>query len=221
MHVRLNVGCGQAPSAGWLNYDNSPAVWLAKSPLLARLLRSAGVIDAASFEFAAFCRANQIRYANAARRIPHAPGTVDVIYSSHMIEHLVRDDAWSFLLECHRVLRPGGRLRLVVPDLHALVHEYLQRGNADFFVGQMQFETRLPPGALAKLKWLIFGGRTHHWMYDARSLGGLMEEAGFADVEMMEPGRTRIVDPDGLDLRERYIESIYLEGRRPWALTQS
>ena len=143
MAKRLNVGCGRAPSAGWLNYDNSPTVWLAKAPLLTRLLHRAGVIDAGSFEFAAFCRANPILHANA-KRIPHASGTVDVIYSSHMIEHLVRDDAWAFLLECHRALKPGGRLRLVVPDLHALVQQYHLRGSADYFVAQMQFETHLP-----------------------------------------------------------------------------
>jgi len=215
MPINLNVGCGQAPSTGWLNYDNSPAVWLAKTPRLTRLLRLFGLVDAGSVEFAAFCRANAIRYANAARRIPYADGTVDTIYSSHMIEHLVRDDAWAFLVECHRVLRSGGRLRLVVPDLHALVHQYLRRGNADNFLGQMQFETHLPPGLIGKLRWLLFGGRGHHWMYDARSLGGLMEEAGFAEVEMMEPGQTRMADPSGLDLRERQIESIYLETRRP------
>jgi predicted SAM-dependent methyltransferase len=214
MAKRLNVGCGRAPSAGWLNYDNSPAVWLAKSPLLTRLLHRAGVIDAGSFEFAAFCRANPILYANA-RRIPHASGTVDVIYSSHMIEHLARDDAWSFLVECHRVLRPGGRLRLVVPDLHLLAHQYLERGDADNFLGHLQFETVRPAGLLSKLKWLLFGGRGHHWMYDTRSLGALLEEAGFAEVETMQPGQTRIPDPGGLDLRERQIDSAYLEAVRP------
>ena len=214
MPVRLNVGCGQAPSAGWLNYDNSPAVWLAKTPLLARLLRSAGLIDLGNFEFAAFCRTNEVHYASAARRIPHGPGTVDAIYSSHMIEHLERDDAWGFLLRCRRVLKSVGR-----PSCHprcaSLVHQYLQHGDADDFLSQMQFETHLPTGLRAKLKWLLFGGRGHHWMYDARSLGGLMEEAGLVDVEMMEPGQTRIPDPAGLDLRQRQIESIYLEARRP------
>src|SRR4029077_7452344 len=141
-------------------------------------------------EFAAFCRTNDVQYANGARRIPHGSGTVDAIYSAHMIEHLVRDDAWAFLLECCRVLRSGGRLRLVVPDVHALVHQYLQHGNADNFLSQMQFETHLPTGLRAKLKWLLFGGRGHHWMYDARSLDHLMEEAGLVDVEMMEPGQT-------------------------------
>jgi predicted SAM-dependent methyltransferase len=215
MSLRLNVGCGQAPSEGWLNYDNSPAVWLAKSQLLTRLLHGAGVIGASSFEFAAFCRANRILYANAAKRIPHASGTVDTVYSSHMIEHLVRDDAWAFLLECRRVLRPGGRLRLVVPDLRLLARQYLERGDADDFLGHMQLETARPGGLLAKLKWLLLGGRGHHWMYDARSLGALMAEAGFVEVETMDPGQTRIAEPGGLDLRERQIDSIYLEAVRP------
>jgi len=218
MAKRLNVGCGRAPSAGWLNYDNSPAVWLAKSQLLTRLLHRAGVIDTGSFEFAAFCRANRILHADA-KRIPHASGTVDVIYSSHMIEHLVRNDAWAFLAECHRVLRPGGRLRLVVPDLHLLARQYLERGDADNFLGHMQFETGRPVGLLAKLKWLMIGGRGHHWMYDARSLGALLQEAGFVEVETMEPGQTRIAEPDGLDLRERQVDSLYLEAVRPQALT--
>ena len=215
MSKRLNVGCGQTPSAGWLNYDNSPAVWLAKSPPLAWLLRRSGLIDTGSLEFVAFCRINSILYANVAKRIPHASGTVDAIYSSHMIEHLPRDGAWAFLLECHRVLRPGGRLRLVVPDLHGLAHQYLQRGDADDFLGHLQSETHSPSGLLARLRWLLVGSRGHHWMYDARSLGALMEEAGFVEVEAMEPGQTHLAEPGGLDLRERQINSIYLEAVRP------
>ena len=88
-----------------MNYDNSPAGWLARLPLLAGLLRGAGLIDVGNFEFAAFYRTNEVHYANAARPIPQGSGTVDAIYSSHMIEHLVRDDAWAFLLECCCVLR--------------------------------------------------------------------------------------------------------------------
>jgi len=215
MSKRLNVGCGQTPSAGWLNYDNSPAVWLAKSQSLVWLLHRAGLIDAGNFEFAAFCHTTQIVYANTAKRIPHASGTVDVIYSSHMIEHLVRGDAWAFLLECHRVLRSGGRLRLAVPDLHLLARRYLEFGDADGFLSQMQLETQRPAGLLATLEWLLFGGRGHHWMYDARSLGALMAEAGFVEVETMEPCQTRITEPGGLDLRERQINSIYVEAARP------
>jgi hypothetical protein len=85
----------------------------------------------------------------------------------------------------------------------------------------MEFETDRPAGLLAKLKWLLLGGRRHHWMYDARSLGALLVEAGFGEVETMEPGQTRIAEPGGLDLRERQINSLYLEAVRPQALTQT
>jgi len=36
--TQLNIGCGDAPTAGWINYDNSPAVWLARRPVVTWLL---------------------------------------------------------------------------------------------------------------------------------------------------------------------------------------
>jgi len=49
--MRLNIGCGDAPTAGWINYDNSPAVWLARQPALTWLLRSVGLLDAGNLAF--------------------------------------------------------------------------------------------------------------------------------------------------------------------------
>jgi SAM-dependent methyltransferase len=43
-----------------------------------------------------------------------------------VLEHLTRDCAVGLLAECHRALRPGGTLRLVVPDLEAIVRHYLR-----------------------------------------------------------------------------------------------
>ena len=48
--------------------------------------------------------------------IPFDDDTVDVVYHSHVLEHLDRDVARKFLLEVKRVLRPGGIHRIVVPD---------------------------------------------------------------------------------------------------------
>ena len=80
MGTRLNIGCGQSPTPGWLNYDNSPSVWLARWPALARLLRGARLLDAHALEFVEFCRRRDIRHADASRRIPHADASVDAIY---------------------------------------------------------------------------------------------------------------------------------------------
>ena len=57
--------------------------------------------------------------------LPFDSGTVDAIYHSHVLEHLDRDDAKTFLKENARVLKPGGVLRVVVPDLEVVVTHYL------------------------------------------------------------------------------------------------
>src|SRR5205823_4694013 len=57
--------------------------------------------------------------------IPFENETFDVVYHSHMLEHLERKEAMVFLQECLRVLRPEGVLRVVVPDLEQIVIEYL------------------------------------------------------------------------------------------------
>ena len=217
MPVRLNIGCGTAPTEGWLNYDNSPALRLGRFPPLLRVAGALGLVDGGSLGFAAFARARGIRYADAVLRIPHPDGSVDAIYSSHMIEHLDRSEARRFLGECQRVLRPGGRLRLVVPDLRVTVDDYVAKGNADIFLDQLQLALDKPHGMRGHLRNILVGSRNHHWLYDGRSLQRLVRDNGFEQVEVMEPGSTRLPDPGKLNLSERIGESVYVEGRKPGA----
>jgi predicted SAM-dependent methyltransferase len=213
--IRLNIGCGRSPTPDWINYDNSPSVWLARWPVLASLSAQLGLIDRHALAFVAFCRSHRIRHADAARRIPHADGSVDAIYASHMLEHLDRTEARSFLAECRRVLKPGGILRLAVPDLRNAAYQYLRLSDADGFLRHLQFDLDKPRGPVARLRRMLGGGRGHHWMYDRDSLLALVGAAGFADVELVEEGRTRIADPGSLDLNEREADSLCLEARRP------
>jgi predicted SAM-dependent methyltransferase len=57
--------------------------------------------------------------------IPFGDGSFDVVYCSHVLEHFRRPAASAFLRECWRVLRHGGVLRVVVPDLEQIAREYL------------------------------------------------------------------------------------------------
>src|SRR4051812_40618920 len=61
---------------------------------------------------------------NATRRFPFADNTFDYILSEHMIEHVPYDMGRVILSECHRVLKPGGTLRIVTPDLKFLIGLY-------------------------------------------------------------------------------------------------
>lgn len=56
---------------------------------------------------------------------PYPDGQFDVVYHSQVLEHIPKDKAPGFLRECLRVLKPGGVLRVVVPDLENIALEYL------------------------------------------------------------------------------------------------
>ena len=57
--------------------------------------------------------------------IPLPDASCEVVYHSHVLEHLRRSDAQFFMRECFRVLKPGGILRVAVPDLEQICRQYL------------------------------------------------------------------------------------------------
>lgn len=57
--------------------------------------------------------------------LPFASNVFDVVYSSHFIEHVPRSKIRGFLLECRRVLKPGGYIRLVLPDCVEMFSTFL------------------------------------------------------------------------------------------------
>ena len=66
-----------------------------------------------------------VRPWNLSHGLPFEREQVDACYASHVLEHLTREQARALLVECLRVLRPGGIVRLAVPDLEGIAREYL------------------------------------------------------------------------------------------------
>lgn len=213
--IRINLGCGQKPTKGWKNFDNSPSLYLSRIPFLTALLKRFRFIDEAQYSFISFSRENGIQYADAARKIPLQNGCADAVYSSHMLEHLDRREASVFLLEVYRVLAKGGVLRLAVPDLNQLAAAYREHRNADAFMEALQVTQDRPKNLLQRVKFLWIGARNHQWMYDGESLKKLLIQQGFVDVRVLKAGETMISDPGALDLREREQESVYVEAKKP------
>lgn len=58
-------------------------------------------------------------------KLPFEDSSVDVVYTSHVLEHFSKCFAPKFLQECYRVLKPNGIIRVVVPDLEQLVRNYI------------------------------------------------------------------------------------------------
>ena len=213
--VRVNVGCGPHPTPGWINVDNSPSVLLGRVPArVVGLLKRIGLVGPEQLEVLEAARRWGIRWGRATR-LPFDAASVDAVYSSHMLEHLDRGEARQFLAEAHRVLRPGGWIRIVVPDLALLVEDYLGSGDADAFLERQMLARPRPRGVGEALRQRVVGFRGHRWMYDAGSLARLLSESGFGPVHVVAAGETHVPRLDGLDLRERESESVYLEAQRP------
>src|SRR5689334_9681519 len=68
---------------------------------------------------------SHVRSWDVSHGLPFGGEQVDACYASHVLEHLTREQARALLLECLRVLRPRGIVRLAVPDLEGIAREYL------------------------------------------------------------------------------------------------
>jgi predicted SAM-dependent methyltransferase len=57
---------------------------------------------------------------------PFASSSFEAVYSSHVLEHFTKDQGLFLLSEAFRVVRPGGIIRAVVPDLEGTCREYVR-----------------------------------------------------------------------------------------------
>ncbi|REJ65422.1 MAG: methyltransferase domain-containing protein [Planctomycetota bacterium] len=80
------------------------------------------------------------------RPLPFPDASFDFVYTSHVLEHFDRDDGETFLHEAARMLRPGGILRVVVPDVEQLARVYLDA---------LQRADEGQPGADADYQWSL------------------------------------------------------------------
>jgi SAM-dependent methyltransferase len=212
MH-RINVGCGRSPTEGWLNMDNSLSIKLAALPWLTWLADKFGLLKPAQVANLTYNRKHGIIFCDVRKHIPVEDRSADVVYASHMLEHMDQEEAAAFFREVRRVLCPGGIIRLALPNLRWHVGNYLESGDADELMRATNLGRRLPKSLFERSKVFFLGEREYHvYMYDPLSLARLLESAGFVSVVSLPPGETRIPAPGSLDLRERSPESLFVEG---------
>ncbi len=100
--------------------------------------------------------------------------SAELIYCSHALEYFDRDDAKLVLREWLRVLRPGGVLRLAVPNLSALIKIYESTADISKILGPLYGKMHIDG---------IDGDETlyHKTVYDEASLKSLFLECGFSE----------------------------------------
>ena len=111
--MKLHLGCGAQTPEGWINVDYFIGARLARVPVVRWIARKSNLFG---LEWPTDVFLHDLR-----RPFPWRDASADVIYASHLLEHLTREDGARLLRECHRVLKPRGIVRIVVPDLRAIV----------------------------------------------------------------------------------------------------
>lgn len=132
--------------------------------------------------------------------LPFESKTVELIANEHFLEHIPIEDANKLLEECHRVLKPGGTLRIAMPSLDHLLQTY---GSADW---RTQFEFLQWPhyssiktwGELANIVFRHFG---HQWIYTREELHRRLHEAGFQTVRDVGWGSSEILELQNRETR--------------------
>lgn len=203
--TKLNLGCGPQVLDGWVNVDYALGARLMKVPLFRSINRKLGIFD--------LDWNDKIFVHDLTKTFPWASASVDVVYSSHTLEHLSREDGRRFLSECHRVLRPGGVIRIVVPDLGSLVDAY--KGGqikADDFVERLDVLYTNSSNAL-KRKLAPFIQFPHKCMYDNQRLSEVLNEMGF-DAKVRAPFDSEIDDIRRVELGGRTEGAAIVEGRK-------
>ena len=140
-------------------------------------------------------------------RLPFRDATVERCYSEHFVEHLYPEEAQLHLAEVHRILKPGGVYRMVVPAGMRFAQKYME-GDAAFFELAHPWEAR-PFDALYKiLSW----ADTHRSFYDFPQVQYLAKRAGFAQVRECCANHSSIPELR-IDRSEpqRVAESLYTE----------
>jgi hypothetical protein len=97
--------------------------------------------------------------------LPYADGSVDEIRASHILEHFTFGDASKAMEEWSRVLKPGGRIRISVPDVDKVLKD--ETPNRLFYLmgGQMHADD------------------IHKSAYDRNRLTALMQQNGLRQIK--------------------------------------
>ena len=204
---------------GWINTDSSWNAHLQRVPLLGKIMQK----SLKTVEY----NNNNLAYMNLNKRWGFKDNSVDIVYASHLFEHLKRSSANLFLSEAYRVLKPGGVIRIVVPDLYKFCKQYV-----------MEYESNQVDNPIESVMWAINMHREgqygpnigwwkkfilelqgyphlHKFMYDEKSLREKMKNHGFTDIVSSAYGKSAYIKEIAeVEATKEIYFSVYLEAKK-------
>jgi SAM-dependent methyltransferase len=202
--IKVQFDCGQSSPQNWINYDSSPSLFLSKIPfktLFIKILqKTLGNQHPRVNSILKNILTINACYGDITKGLPLKSNSVDLLYASHILEHLPLFQFRLALDESLRILKPGGYFRIAVPDFSFFLNEYL---NSNSSIRSIEFclDTGLGKENFANI-FSRMRGDSHHIMFDADAMLHELRKAGFSNARVAYYG-----DSDISDFRE--VEESY------------
>lgn len=117
--------------------------------------------------------------ANLAADLPFRSGCADFMHTEDFIDQLDLPHARSFLHECHRILKPGGVIRVLTPDVEQLARLYLHEPETLKTLWHDHVGVPLVYGTAAEILNIGMRFAGHTFLYDAGTFSRLASDCGF------------------------------------------
>lgn len=141
--------------------------------------------------------------------LPVEDDTFDYCVSIHALQELAYPELVPALAELRRVLKPGGILRLGLPDMDRAIHAYLER-DRDYFVVPDDDADRIGSKLIVQLMW--YGWTRTPFNRDLAE--ELLRKAGFRDSLPCGFRESRSDLPGITELDNRAGETLFVEARK-------
>lgn len=152
--------------------------------------------------------------ADITKRLPFGDAEVDAVFAEMVVEHVTPREAWFFLEECYRILKPDGLIRIVIPDF---VRCWTLKDPDWLRVNQGVTNN---DGSLREQMKSIIYGHGHQGLWTAELLQAVLQSIGFNDVWRHEASESKrgLFDLEqhwrSVGKQVAWAESGCVEGRR-------
>ncbi len=181
-NVKLHFGCGTKVLDGWFNIDG----WIKKKSRPPDFLMDLRC------------------------PLPFSNDSTRFIFAEHIMEHFDFDEGARIYAEFYRILKKGGVLKIVVPDLEKYCLNYINKNIEWFKITEPEVSS--PALGINKMIYNNF----HKVFYDFDTLRGMLIDAGFKIVVRSSLKGSAVKELNDCDSAEalKEVQSLYVEATK-------